>query len=91
MNWVEKYVADVFSELEGSSVEENALFLNGVTIRSEGSNTELLIYQLPFSDVIAEVVYDNHVELYSNEKMYSKEYNDWIILSPEEKVAQVFE
>ncbi|GAB2023843.1 hypothetical protein RyT2_29240 [Pseudolactococcus yaeyamensis] len=50
-----------------------------------------MIYQLPFSDVIAEVVYENRVELYTNQKMYSKQDNEWIVLSTVEKVAQVFE
>ncbi|GAB2023844.1 hypothetical protein RyT2_29250 [Pseudolactococcus yaeyamensis] len=35
MNWVKKYVEDFLSELENSTVEENTLFLNGVTIKSE--------------------------------------------------------
>lgn len=55
MNWVEKYVEDVLSELEGSTIEKNALFINGVTIKSNGSDMALLIYQRPFSDVIAEI------------------------------------
>ncbi|GAB2023418.1 hypothetical protein RyT2_24940 [Pseudolactococcus yaeyamensis] len=87
MNWVQKYVDDVLCDLKNSTVENNKLFLNGVTVKSAGSDMEILIYQLPSSDVIAEVVYENRVELYSNQKAYSKEYNDWIVLSSEEKAT----
>lgn len=81
MNWVEKFYEMQMSDLENPIVEKNPLFIDGITVRTPDSEVEIVVYQEPFSDIVAMTVYDeNQKELYTDRMIFVKDKNDWIIL-----------
>ncbi len=81
MNWVQKFYEMQMNDLENPVVEKNQLFIDGITVKTHDSKMEILLYQEPFSDIVAMTVYDeSHKELYTDRMIFRKEENDWIIL-----------
>lgn len=82
MNLVQTYIKEKIA-LEDPILKDMPLFMNGMTITQTGSDMELLVYQEPFSDSVALVIYDeNHVEIGIERYAYLEEKEEWVYLQP---------
>lgn len=82
MNLVKTYIKDKIA-LEEPILKDMPLFMNGMTITQADSDMELLVYQEPFSDIVALVIYDeNHVEIGMERYAYLEDKEEWEYLQP---------
>lgn len=80
MNWVQKYFETSLSEIDSAVVVEVPVFLNGISVKEKNSTLEILVYQVPLTDIVVVTVYEDGKELESDRLTYSEKDDTWIIL-----------
>lgn len=79
MNWVKKYYLDKIGEVDDELIIV-PFFKNGIEIKDEDSNIRMILYQEPFTNIVASIMIIDDFPIEKGRYYFNKKENYWVTL-----------